>query len=243
MGSRKRRAARTIGAREANAIAGNLGRDLRRTRIRRRLTQTALGDKVGISQAGVSALEAGRGARTSIETWVALGIALNRPMAIGFSRDVVDPLPQDAGHLAAQELVLRLTTAAGWTGRFEAPSDRLDPRHSTDLVLTSQHGRIVLIEIWNRLDDLGAAVRSSDRKIADVSRPGPAVGSCWLLVDTAANREIVRRYPSIVRARFAGSSNGWVAALTRGATPPQRPGIAWIDVRSARLRELRLSAG
>ena len=243
MSGRRRRAARAIGAREASAIAGNLGRDLRRTRIRRRLTQAALGDKVSISQAEVSALEAGRGARTPIETWVALGIALHRPIAIGFSRDIADPLPQDAGHLAAQELLLRLTTAAGWRGHFEAPSDPLDPLYSTDLALTSPYGRIVLAEIWNRLDDLGGAVRSSDRKLAEVSRPGPVVGSCWLLVDTAANREIVRRYPSIIRARFAGSSHGWVAAMMRGATPPRRPGIAWIDVRSARLRELRLPAG
>jgi transcriptional regulator with XRE-family HTH domain len=243
MGSRKRRAARTIGAHEANAIAANLGRDLRRTRTRRRLTQAELGDKVGVSQAEVSALEAGRGAHTPIETWVALGIALDRPIAIGFSRDIADPLPQDAGHLAAQELVLRLTTAAGWRGRFEAPSDPLDPRYSTDLALIAPDDRIALIEIWNRLDDLGRAVRSSDRKLAEVSRPGTVVGSCWLLVDTAANREIVRRYPSIIRARFAGSSHGWVAALTRGSTPPRRPGIAWIDVRSARIRELRLPAG
>jgi len=242
MSSCRRRVARTIGAREANAIAGNLGCDLRRTRIRRRLTQAALGDMVAISQAEVSALEGGRGARTSIETWVALGIALDRPIAIGFSRDIADPLPQDAGHLAAQELVLRLTTAAGWHGRFEAPSDRLDPRYSTDLALIAPDDRIALIEIWNRLDDLGGAVRSSDRKLAEVSRSDAVVGSCWLLVDTAANREIVRRYPSIIRARFAGSSHGWVAALTLGSTPPGRPGIAWIDVRSPRIRELRLPA-
>ena len=190
----------------------------------------------------MSALEAGRGARTSIETWIALGIALNRPIAIGFSRDIADPLPQDAGHLAAQELVLRLTTAAGWRGHFEVPSDPLDPRLSTDLALTSPDGRIVLIEIWNRLDDVGGAVRSSDRKLAEVSRPGTVVGSCWLLIDTAANREMVRRYPSIVRARFAGSSSGWVAALMRGTAMPRLPGIAWIDVRSSRLRELRFAA-
>ena len=32
------------------------------------------------------------GGRTSIETWVAIGIALDRPIAIGFSRDVAEPL-------------------------------------------------------------------------------------------------------------------------------------------------------
>jgi transcriptional regulator with XRE-family HTH domain len=233
--------------REAQAIAANLGRDAKATRRRRRLTQAELGDRAGLGQSEISYLERGHGARTSIETWVAIGIALERPIAIGFSRDVVDPLPQDAGHLAGQELVLRLSGAAGWQGRAEVPSDPLDPRHSTDLELTAPNGRIVLIEIWNRIDDMGAAIRSSDRKLAEVARrqtSGDPIGSCWLLVDTAANREIVRRYPAIIRARFGGSSQAWVAALTTTATePPTEPGIAWIDIRSRRLRELRRSAG
>jgi transcriptional regulator with XRE-family HTH domain len=232
------------GIREAQAIAANLGRDAKATRRRRRLTQAELGDRVGLGQSEMSYLERGHGARTSIETWVAIGMALERPVAIGFSRDVVDPMLHGAGHLAAQELVLRLATAAGWQGRFEAPSDPLEPLHSTDLELTDPNGRIVLVEIWNRLDDLGAAVRSSDRKLAEVSRRrvGAAIGSCWLLVDTAANREIVRRYPAIIRARFGGSSQAWVAALSAGTPAPIEPGIAWVDTRSRRLRELRPSA-
>ena len=153
-------------------------------------------------------------------------------------------MPQDAGHLDAQELALRLATAGGWHGRVEVPSDPLEPRRSTDLELTAPSGRIVLVEIWNRLDDLGAAFRSSDRKLAEVARRQigkDAIGSCWLLVDTAANREIVRRYPAIIRARFGGSSQAWVAALSTAAAAPIDPGIAWIDIRSRRLRELRLS--
>ena len=241
MTSRKRRSARTIGAREATAIAANLGRDLRGTRLRRRLTQAKLGDKVALSQAEISALEARLGARTSIETWVAIGIALDRPIAIGFGTDVVDPLTSGAGHLAAQELVLRLATSGGWRGRFEAPSRPFDPTHSTDVRLERDGGLVVLIEIWNRLDDLGAAARSSDRKLADVALAGSAAAaSCWLLVDTAANRAIVRRYPAIFRARFGGSSAGWIQAITSGGPCPSQPGVGWIDVRSGRLRELRL---
>lgn len=239
----KRRSARSIGAREASAIAGNLGRDLRRTRIRRRLTQEQLGDKVAVSQAEISALEAGRGGRTSIEMWVAIGIALGRPIAIGFSREVVDPAPADAGHLDAQELLLRLAAAGGWRGRPEAPSDPADPRHSTDVELRSVDGRIVLVEVWNRLADIGAGLRSSDRKLALVrQRADTDIGSSWLFVDTAANRQIVRRYPAIFRARFGGSSTAWIRAITSGAQCPSRPGIAWIDVRSGTLRELRLGA-
>jgi transcriptional regulator with XRE-family HTH domain len=95
------------GVREANAIAANLGRDTKATRKRRLLTQAALGELVELGQSQVSHLERGHGARTSIQTWVAIGMALDRPIAIGFSRDVVEPL-SDAGHLAAMTQPERL---------------------------------------------------------------------------------------------------------------------------------------
>lgn len=241
MSRNRRPAARSTGAREARAIAANLGRDLRRTRRQRRVTQAALGERVGVSQAEISALEAGAGARTPIETWVAIGIALRRPIAIGFGRDIVEPL-NDAGHLAAQEVVVRLAAAAGWRTAFEAPIDPTAPGLTSDL-RCDRDGATVLVEIWNRVDDLGAATRSSDRKLASAQRAHPRTFCFWLLVDTAANRRIVRRYPALLRARFPGSSAAWVRALTTDAPPPNAPGLAWIDVRSGRLRELRLAAG
>ena len=196
---------------------------------------------VGVSQTEISYLERGYGSRSAIETWVAIGIALGRPIAIGFGRDVVQPL-SDAGHLAAQELVVRLAAGAGWRTAFEAPIDPTAPGLTTDLRF-DRAGATVLVEIWNRVDDLGAATRSSDRKLAAVQRGRPNALCVWLLVETAANRRIVRRYPALLRARFPGSSAGWVRALTTDAPPPSRPGIAWIDVRSGRLRPVRLAAG
>jgi transcriptional regulator with XRE-family HTH domain len=218
-----------------------LARDLAVTRKRRRWTQDRLAAVVGVSQAEISYLERGYGSRTPIETWVAIGIALKRPIAIGFSRDVVAPL-QDAGHLAAQELVIRLARAAGWRVAFEAPIDREAPGLTSDLRL-DRAGGTVLGEIWNRVDDLGAAARSSDRKLAAVHRVDPGAVCVWLLVDTAANRRIIRRYPELLRARFPGSSTAWVRALTTGTNPPSRPGIAWIELSSGRLRPLRLAGG
>jgi transcriptional regulator with XRE-family HTH domain len=231
------------GTREARAIAANLGRDTKATRRRRHLTQAALGELVDLGQSEISYLERGLGARTSIETWVAIGIALERPIAIGFTRDVVAPL-NDAGHLAAQELLIRLATAAGWRTAFEAPDDPRAPTGSTDVRL-ERAGVVVLVEIWNRLDDLGAAIRSSDRKLATTVQRTPArdVRRLWLLVDTAANRAIVRRFPAVIRARFPGSSAGWIRAVAGSATAPPEAGLAWIDVGSARLRGLRLAAG
>jgi transcriptional regulator with XRE-family HTH domain len=241
MPRQKRPPARAAGGREARAIAANLARDLFATRRRRRWTQDRLADAVGVAQTEISYLERGYGWRTSIETWVAIGIALDRPIAVGFSRDVVAPL-NDAGHLAAQELVTRLARAAGWSVAFEVPIDREAPGLTSDLRL-DRPGRTVLAEIWNRVDDLGAAARSSDRKLASVRLGDPVTVCIWLLVDTAANRRIIRRYPELLRARFPGSSAAWVRALTTGAAPPNRPGIAWIELSSGRLREFRLAAG
>jgi len=62
-------------------------------------------------------------------------------------------------------------------------------------------------------------------------------------MDTASNRALVGRYPAILRARFTGSSGAWVRALVAGELPPSEPGLAWIDVRSGRLRPLRLRIG
>jgi transcriptional regulator with XRE-family HTH domain len=241
MPRQRRQPARAAGGREARAIAANLARDLIATRKRRRWTQDRLADAVGVAQTEISYLERGYGSRTSIGTWIAIGIALNQPIAIGFSRDIVEPL-NDAGHLAAQELVIRLALGAAWRVTFEAPIDREAPGLTSDLRL-DRAGRLVLAEIWNRVDDLGAAARSSDRKLAAVHRVDPGAVCIWLLVDTAANRRIVRRYPGLLRARFPGSSATWVRSVTSDAAPPSRPGIAWIELSSGRLRELRLAAG
>lgn len=210
------------------------------------MTQAELGQRVGLGQSEISHLEAGHGQGTSIATWTAIGIALGRPLAIGFGRDIV-ATPRDAGHLAAQELLLRLAAAHGRTGQFELPTRAVDPSLSIDVCLRDRRARIlILAEIWNRIDDLGAAVRRMWRKVSEANDlanshdPPDRVAWCWLLVDTAANRELVRTYPAVIRANFDGSSHEWVEALTRGSRPPERPGIAWIQPAQGRLRELRL---
>jgi transcriptional regulator with XRE-family HTH domain len=250
MAARKRTTAEITGDREALALAATLGGDVRGTRRRRRLTQRALGRRVGLSQSEISHIETGRGQGTPLATWIALGIALDRPLAAGFSRDVADPQPRDAGHLAAQELVLRLGASTGRTGQFELPTRPANPSHSIDICLLDACDRLlILIEIWNRLEDLGAAARSTSRKIAEATdlaafrEPPDRVAACWLLIDSAANRVLVRLYPEIFRSRFPGSSAGWVRALTSGHTPPDRPGLAWINPRAGRLTEVRLRVG
>ena len=153
----------------------------------------------------------------------------------------------DAGHLAIQEYLLEIGRLNGRRGSFELPTQPADPSHSIDICEADMANRCLLVlEAWNRFGDLGAAARSSDRKVAEAteaSRRGPdrlAVRHCWIVRDTAANRNITRRYPEILASRFPGSSSRWVAALERGTKPPTQAGIVWFDPSHNRLRPMRL---
>jgi transcriptional regulator with XRE-family HTH domain len=234
------------GDREAARIALALGADLRHARRQRRLTQQELGDRAGIKRTRIGELERGSGASAPLRLWVRLGKAIDRPLAAALSRDLAaPPEPADAGHLAAQELLLRLSRNTGRTGLFELPTKSSTTAGVIDVGIRDEvHQLLILVEIWNRLTDLGSASRSTSRKIAEVEAailpPRFRVASCWLFVDNAANRAIVRRFPEIVRSRFPGSSLGWVRALVQGSEPPREPGIVWIDPRSGTITEVRL---
>ena len=106
---------------------------------------------------------------------------------------------------------------------------------------------MILVEIWNMLNDVGAARRDTNRKVAEatdlaVSRGGPEfrVACCWVVRATAANRTLVSRFQSVFETAFPGSSRGWVAALRDGAAPPELHGLVWADVAGSRIFEWRL---
>lgn len=162
---------------------------------------------------------------------------------MGLSRPI-EPETADAGHLAIQELVLRLGRAAGYGRGFEVPTRPPDPARSTDVGLRDDRRRIlVLVECWNTLGDLGAAARATSRKLAEAEALAVAQGGerpytvrgVWVVRATARNRALVARYPEVFAVRFPGSSARWVAALTTGAEPPPEPGLVWADVSATRL--------
>jgi transcriptional regulator with XRE-family HTH domain len=178
------------GSVEASSLAGSLGRDLRTTARRRRLTQVELGRRVGLSGPRIGEIQRGQGASASLETWVKLGKAVGRPLAVSFSRDIEAPEARDAGHLAAQELVFGLARRHGRRADFELPTRPSDAARSIDVALRDDAARaLIVVEIWNRLDDLGGAARASSRKVVEAEGPamiaariGPAyrVALCWL---------------------------------------------------------------
>lgn len=219
-----------------------------------------LAGRVGISRSRLAVIEAGRGNGVPAEVWFALGEALGIYLRFEFGRDPLTHLA-DAGHLDIQELALRASKPGGWLGGFELRTRATDPSRSVDVPLIDQRRRrLVVGECWNTFGDLGAAVRSSDRKVVEAAdlavvkgaqagegaeRDGEPyqVGLCWIVRDTKANRALVDRYQHIFKARFPGSSAQWIKALTRGGPMPKEPGLIWCDVQATRLFARRAKGG
>lgn len=235
------------------AVSQSLGREVRAARIHLHLTQAGLAARVGVHQTWISDIELGRGACVPLETWVAIGVALGRPLAVSFSKPL-DPTmaaPSDAGHLDIQEALLALAATTDRLAVAELPTRPSDPRHSTDVALRDDTQRVlILAEAWNTFGDIGAAIRSTHRKQAEAEEHATVLGregapyrvaTVWVVRATATNRALVRRYPNLFAATFDGSSRAWARALTQQRPPPHRPGLVWFDGATSRIVEWRAS--
>jgi transcriptional regulator with XRE-family HTH domain len=226
-----------------------MGLALRTSRQRRHLRLSDTAARTGLSASAISAIERGRGGTFSLDSLQLVAMASGRRLEVRLSSDA-QAEPADAGHLAIQELVLRLGRAAGFGRRFELPTKPADLARSSDVGLRDDRRRLLLlVECWNTIGDVGAAARSSDRKRAEAEQLAVAIGplreddtvepyrvrACWVIRATARNRALVARYPEVFATRFPGSSARWVAALTDGADPPELPGLVWCDVAATRL--------
>lgn len=235
--------------RMTEVIAIHLGQEVRRGRGQLRLTQKALATRVGVRQAWISRIELGHGRGAALELWVALGVALGRPLAISLSRRMGELRePIDAGHLAMQERLLELANATGRTATFELPTRPSNPRHSIDVCIKDRRNRVLIVEeAWNTFADLGAATRSTARKAVEAADLASTiddgapfrVASVWVVRPSATNRMLVARYPQVFQSAFPGSSRLWVTSLATGSTPPSEPGLVWLDPGTARLTEWR----
>jgi transcriptional regulator with XRE-family HTH domain len=218
---------------------------IRAARKRRRWSLRTLGDKVGLTPSRMSQIERGHGRGASLEVWFALAQALGIYLRVDFGRDPVQE-PDDAGHLAIQELALRLGRETSRARLFELATKPTSPSLSIDVCLRDDAQRVLLIhECWNTFGNINESIRSTRRKIAEAEQlavvaggeRGPyRVAAVWIVRDTRRNREIVARYPEVFAAAFAGSSRQWLRALTASAAyPPRELGLVWCDLRATRL--------
>ncbi|HSO30684.1 MAG TPA: helix-turn-helix transcriptional regulator [Candidatus Sulfomarinibacteraceae bacterium] len=231
--------------RRAREQRDRLGVQVRGARERRGWTQEQLAARAGVGRLVVGRLERGEG-RLDLELLQRVAIALGVPLAVSLGRDL-DAGPADAGHLLIQELVLRLARAVGFVGSFELATRPSEPWRSVDAALVATtHRCLLVVECWNSIGDIGAAARTSNRKLAEarnaaVARWGPdgRAALLWVVRASARNRRLLSRYPEVFGARFGGSSRGWVATLMEGAPPPLADGLVWCDVGGTRLFEWR----
>jgi transcriptional regulator with XRE-family HTH domain len=248
-----RRAKRTELTGEAKRLnrerLARIGAELRVSRKRRHHRQADVGRRAGLSRSAVGSIERGYGGTFSADSLQAVSMAVGRRLDFQLSSDA-QVEPADAGHLAIQELVLRLGRSAGFARTFELPTRPADPARSADVGLRDDRRRLLLlVECWNTIGDVGAGARSSDRKRAEAEQLAVAIGplradetvepyrvrGCWLVRATARNRALVARYPEVFATRFPGSSAGWVRAFAAGGEPPSEPGLVWCDAAATRL--------
>ena len=231
--------------RRAREQRAQLGGEVRASRLRRHWTQQHLAELARVDRQIVGRIERAT-TRLDVDVLQRIGVALDRYLDIRFGRDALEH-PADAGHLAMQELILGLGRANGFAGEFELPTRPAEPWRSIDVVLASRARRLMILnECWNTFGELGAAARSSMRKLAELEDLATArlgtdvrVGLVWIVRATARNRALLARYPEIFASRFPGSSRAWVRALTDGKEPPAEPGLVWCDVAATRLLEWR----
>ncbi|OGO58725.1 MAG: hypothetical protein A2V85_15025 [Chloroflexi bacterium RBG_16_72_14] len=243
MAGRKRTELEVAAARRNAEQLARLATEVREARRRRRLTQAALGGQAGVSRASVSRLERGRGGGLTLDAWQRMALAVGRPLIVRLQQPV-DGETEDAGHLAIQELVLRFGRGAGYRGLVELATKPAEPWRSVDVALVDDaRRRLAVVECWNSIGDVGAAARSSARKASEAEAMAATrwgerdhrVGSVWVVRATARNRALVARYPEVFAARFPGSSQAWLTALTTQAPPPSEPGLVWASVDGTRL--------
>jgi transcriptional regulator with XRE-family HTH domain len=252
--STRRRPTDTIreAQRLSQSIADALGKAVRIGRIRLHLTQSELAARVGVQQSWISRIELGRGQGAPLETWIALGVALGRPLAVSFSRPLGEMRePADAGHLAMQERLLTLAKQTGRSATFELRTRPSDPSRSIDVCVRDARHRVLIIEeAWNTFGDIGAATRSTTRKRAEAADLAATVddgapyrvASVWVVRRSATNRALLARFPGIFSSACPGSSRGWTLALTSADSPPEEPGLVWLDPSSGRVTEWRRRA-
>ncbi len=140
-------------------------------RERRGWTRLELARRAGIGRMVASRIERGV-TNPDLDALQRIAVAFGRPLTIDFGgRDPAES-PADAGHLAIQDLVLRIGRTAGFTGTFELATRPTEPWRSADVGLASDRARrLIEVECWNTIGDVGAAARSSSRKGAGARGP------------------------------------------------------------------------
>ena len=252
--ARRRSGTQLIGSRRrALYLAQRLGTSLREARLAAGLKQQRVAELTHVSQPEISRLERGEGATASILTWAAVAAASGTELAAFLEEMPGASRPRDYEHLKRQQVVAEFAKPGGWRAAIEhGVTSGHGRQRSIDVLLERPSRReIAVVEIWDWFDDVGAAWRGLDAKVAAVRRDRAArellgadpwrVSGLIVVRATVRNRALVREFAGLFRVRFPARNRAWLAALaSHGSAMPDSLGFLWTDVRGTRLFEARL---
>jgi transcriptional regulator with XRE-family HTH domain len=213
------------------------------------MTQAQTAFRAGVSQARISQLERGHGRGASLETWATVAAAVGEQIVGFLERAPGASLPRDIEHLRRQSALIEIARPGGWSS---LPEFRLDQdarwSRSIDVALVRRAtAEAVVVEIWNWFEDVGAALRGLDGKVAalrDQLDPSVqwTVRGLFVVRDTRRNRQLVTELRPMFAARFPGNARVWLRALADPAQRlPEGHGLLWSDRTGTSLKASRLS--
>lgn len=191
-------------------------------------------------------MERGLGQSASLETWASVAAAVALQLAAYLEEAPGADRPRDYEHLKRQRLVIEAATVGGWKATPELAIDPGSRRSRSVNVFLERPARreAVIIEIWDFFDDVGAALRSLDGKVATLARihvvgetsAAWRVSGLFVVRGTRRNRALVHEFGSVFAARFPASAEAWLDALQDPSrSAPAEGALLWTDVAGTRL--------
>src|SRR5436190_3124922 len=191
-----------------------LGLAVRALRLRRRLTQTALGARCGMSRSQISRIETGRVERIRVGDLQRVAVALDARLQLTLSwRGAgLDRLIDDA-HTTLIDAIATWLTGHGWEVAVEASFAIYGERGSIDVFARHPNGALLVVEAKASIGDANQTLIALDRKLPlapDVAKqrgwPRGAVGAILVVSESTTSRNRIGRHATTFRQALPAES-------------------------------------
>lgn len=228
-------------ARRLRTLRRAIGSDLTRLRTDAPSSISRLATTAGLDRTYVGRIEAGT-ANPSLETLVALGIALGADLSVRFYPGT-GPRLTDRHQARMVESILRQLTP-DWTAHLEVAVSR-PSKGVIDLVLERPRERLLVVgEAYSAVARLEQQIRWSSEKAASIGSSNVGgLGPQWkvsrllVLRSTAANRDLARSFAASLQAAYPARTRDAVAALIEGEAWPG-DALIWVSIVGERVQLL-----